>query len=248
MTEDHRELIFPSSISSDATGLAAPILPPPGPNSRWTAGGVIKALEPLTTASRRERLREVLLRRTKSVTLVMDDAHKAHNRAAVVRSCEAFGVQRAHFLNPEGSEENLALSKLVSKGCHHWMDIIEHSTPSSVIHELQKSGHQLLVTHPQGQLVPEDLKDIPKVALIMGNEKFGVGDELTQAADNTISIPMTGFVESLNVSVTAAILLRAATIGREPDLSPEETENIYARWLRNSVPRADEVLNSFSPC
>jgi tRNA (guanosine-2'-O-)-methyltransferase len=193
-------------------------------------------------------MRQVLGRRMRAVTLVMDDTHKAHNRAAVVRSCEAFGVQRAHFLIPPRSQEKLALSKLVSKGSHRWMDIVEHQSAESVLSELRASAHTILVTHPQGELKPSDLPSLSKVALVMGNEKLGVRSELSKAAASTIAIPMTGFVESLNVSVTAAILLQAATAGRGGDLGPEESENIYARWLRNSVPRADEVLNSFPPC
>ncbi len=103
------------------------------------------------------------------------------------------------------------------------------------------------MTHPRGKLRPSDLKHLPKVALIMGNEKFGVRDDLVDTADDTVAIAMTGFVESLNMSVTAAILLQAATEGRKGDLLPPEVDNIYARWLRNTVPRADEVLRSFPP-
>jgi tRNA (guanosine-2'-O-)-methyltransferase len=82
----------------------------------------------------------------------------------------------------------------------------------------------------------------------LGNERDGVSQELTELADDTVRIPMRGFVESLNVSVTAAILVQAACQGRPSDLSERERQNIYARWLRKSVPRADEVLGALKPC
>ena len=141
-----------------------------------------------------------------------------------------------------------SLSKLISKGSHNWVDLVEHASARSVIDELRATGHQLLVTHPAGRLRPSDLERFSKVALVLGNEKHGVGSDISDEADDTVGIEMTGFVESLNVSVTAAILLQAATRGRNGDLDAMQKENIYARWLRNSVPRADEVLRSFSPC
>jgi tRNA (guanosine-2'-O-)-methyltransferase len=137
---------------------------------------------------------------------------------------------------------------VVAKGSQRWVDIVEHDRPETVIEVLRKEGYRLLVTHPEGTLTPEDLDAIPRVALILGNERDGVCPELTAAADDTIRIPMCGFVESLNVSVSAAILARAACRTRSGDLSAERTLNVYARWLRNSVPRADEVLHALEPC
>jgi tRNA (guanosine-2'-O-)-methyltransferase len=137
---------------------------------------------------------------------------------------------------------------MVAKGSQRWVDIVEHEEATSAIDLLRASGFSILVTHPEGRLTPEDLPQIGKVALVLGNERDGVSDALTQAADDTVRIPMCGFVESLNVSVTAAILAQAACRGRTGDLSKERSENVYARWLRISVPRADEVLGALDPC
>jgi tRNA (guanosine-2'-O-)-methyltransferase len=218
---------------------------PPGPSSDWTAAGIIEALWELTVAERRERLKSVLEKRIRSVTVVLDHPHDPHNGSAVLRSCDAFGVQRIHIVR---GEESFAASRMVSKGSERWIDVLEHRDSVRLIEDLKASGFRTLVTHPEGRLTPADLGSLEKVALILGNERDGVSSELSQTADDTVKIPMCGFVESLNVSVSAAILLQAATSGRKGDLTVEERENTYARWLRKSVPRADEVLSALKPC
>jgi len=137
---------------------------------------------------------------------------------------------------------------MVAKGSDRWVDVIHHNSPAVAAQVLHDLDFQLLVTHPNGKLLPQELAQLPKVALILGNERDGVSAELTSLSDNTVRIPMRGFVESLNVSVTAGILVQAACTGREGDLSDQQRDNIYARWLRKSVPRADEVLAALEPC
>lgn len=232
------EDVFSPAVQPAGPPLA---MAPAGPTAAWTAQGVIGALEPLVVDKRLERLRGVLSERVASVTVVLDNPHDPHNGSAVLRSCDAFGVQRVHVVTE--SEEFLA-SRMVALGSQRWVDVIQHTTANSAVEQLRSEGYQILVTHPEGKLSVDDLKNIPRAALVLGNEHAGVGETLTEAADNTIAIPMCGFVESLNVSVSAAILVQAATSGRSGDLSPEQRDNLYARWLRNSVPRSEEVLSS----
>lgn len=245
----HREDedVFEPTPALRTGGVDEPTLrmPTPGPTSAWTAAGVIAALESLATDARGDRLKSILAERTGSVTVVFDHPHDPHNGAAVLRSCDAFGVQRVHVIC---GHEEFAASRMVSKGSERWVDIIHHESPDVAADLLRKEGFQLLVTHPEGRLLPSDLASLGKVALILGNERDGVSRELTRLADDTVQIPMRGFVESLNVSVTAAILVQAACQGRPSDLGQPERENIYARWLRKSVPRADEVLQALKPC
>ncbi len=100
----------------------------------------------------------------------------------------------------------------------------------------------LVATHPEGELAPEDLARVPRVGLVLGNEREGIHDELAHACAARVRVPMRGFVESLNVSVTAAILLHAATSGRPGDLAPEAQRRLYARGLYLSVPHAEDVV------
>ncbi len=245
----HREDddVFEPTPAQTSTGKNNPGLlePLPGPTDAWTAPGVIDALLPLTKEIRAERLSATLSHRLSSVTVVFDHPHDPHNGSAVLRSCDAFGVQRVHIIR---GEERFSASHLIAKGSERWVDVIEHTDPHVAAAHLKQSGFKILVTHPEGNLTPNDLPQLGKIALVLGNERDGVGPALTAAADDTIRIPMCGFVESLNVSVTAAILVQAACQDRPGDLSPASRKNTYARWLRKSVPRADEVLSALEPC
>ena len=100
----------------------------------------------------------------------------------------------------------------------------------------------LVATHPEGELSPDELGRMPRVCVVLGNEREGIHGELALACSARVRVPMRGFVESLNVSVTAAILLHAATQGRTGDLDPAAQRRLYARGLYLSVPHAEEVL------
>jgi tRNA (guanosine-2'-O-)-methyltransferase len=202
-------------------------------------GRVVHVLEAFVTDERRRRFRAVFASRLDCVTVVMDAPHDPHNGAAVIRSCDAFGVRRLHIV--ERVEPFLA-SNTVARGSERWVDVRTHATPQAAIAELRRSGHELVATHPRGELVPSDLASIPRLALVFGNERDGIHQALVDACPRSIRIPMRGCAESLNVSVTAAILLQQATHGRPGDLEPAEQELAYARALVLSVPHASEIL------
>lgn len=200
---------------------------------------VIRKLEPLVLERRCERIKAVLARRLDSVTVVFDSPYDPHNGAAIIRSCEAFGVQRLHVI--ERTITFLAAPS-VTRGAEKWIDVCSHTAADTVLAELHASGHTLVAAHPEGELLPEELARIPRVALVMGNERYGVGPDIMSACSARVRVPMRGFIESLNVSVTAAILLASATSGREGDLSEMELQRLYARGLFFSVEQAEMVL------
>jgi tRNA (guanosine-2'-O-)-methyltransferase len=189
-------------------------------------------------------LRSVISQRIESVTVVMDAPHDPHNGAAILRSSEAFGIQTVHVVE---RIEPFLISRKVSKGTEQWLDLIRHPTPESAITHLTRDGYRLVIAHPAGELEPENLATLDRIALVMGNESDGVCAELTAAAHYTVRVPMRGFVESLNVSVTSALLIEAATRGRCGDLSDERQTLLYARALYLSVPRSGAVLDNLSP-
>lgn len=201
-------------------------------------------LEPFVGRPRQERLVGVIADRLRSVTVVMDAPHDPHNAAAVMRSCDAFGVQTIHVVLR--SEPFLA-SRRVSSGADRWVDVVVHSSPEAAVSALKKAGFRLVGSHPDGTLGPSDLVGIPHLALVLGNEHDGLREELTLALDDTVRIPMRGFVESLNVSVCGAVLLHAATSGRCGDVSAAERRILYARGLYRTVNRADEILGATPP-
>ncbi|MEZ4294129.1 MAG: RNA methyltransferase [Polyangiaceae bacterium] len=196
-------------------------------------------LSELVRPERREKLRRAIDARVASVTIVMDAPYDPHNGAAVLRSCDAFGLAAMHVVE---RKQSFLASKPVARGSERWVDARTYSAVDDAVAALRAGGFTLVATHPAGELVPQDLPSIPKVALVLGNEREGIGEDLTAACERTVRIPMRGFAESLNVSVTAAILLQHATHGRPGDLPEEERDFLFARALVLSVPHAAEFL------
>jgi tRNA (guanosine-2'-O-)-methyltransferase len=222
-------------VGDDATADAADAQP----CSARDVDAIIETLSPLVTARRRARIEEVLAHRLASVTVVVDALHDPHNGAAIVRSCDAFGVQTLHAIE---RNEPIAFGREVARGSQKWVDLVRHRGGAPCVEALRASGHAMVATHPEGELVPEDLSRLPKVAIVLGNERSGIAEEIRAACTHSVRVPMVGFVESLNVSVTAAILLFAATRGRIGDLDEARKRSLFSRALRLTVPRADEVL------
>jgi tRNA (guanosine-2'-O-)-methyltransferase len=210
---------------------------------RWSPEQVIELLEPLVGEPRRARLRTVLSQRLESVVVMMDAPHDPHNAAAVLRSCDAFGIQELHVVP---REEEFQAGAAVSKGTERWVDVVQHDSPAAAIAAMQQRQFQVVAAHPGGELLPEQLARVPRLALLLGNEHDGICSRLLDAATTTVRIPMRGFVESLNVSVSAGILLAAATAGRSGDLAPGALRLQYARGLFRSVVRAGEILDASS--
>jgi tRNA (guanosine-2'-O-)-methyltransferase len=205
---------------------------------------VIATLEPLVVEPRRNRIGSVLAERLGSVVVLMDAPHDPHNGAAVLRSCDAFGVQQLHVVP---RNEPFQAAGAVAKGTERWVDVIQHPSPEAAISALVRHDFELVVAHPCGELLPRQLASIPRLALVLGNEHDGVCEIFTRATRRSVRIPMRGFVESLNVSVAAAVLLAAATDGRSGDLTGAEQRLLYARGLYRSVARASEVLAASDP-
>jgi tRNA (guanosine-2'-O-)-methyltransferase len=210
----------------------------------WTVEGVIRTLEPMVSDERKARLSRVVEARVGSVTVVLDSPRDPHNGAAVLRTCDALGIQRLYVVP---GEDGFVAASNVTTGAERWVDTIRLSTPAHAVQELKRLGFTLLATHPRGELVPSDLASFSRLALVMGNEHQGIRAELADASEARVRVPMNGFVESLNLSVCAAILLVAATRGRAGDLDAGERKRLYARWLFQSVARAGEVLSALPP-
>ncbi|HEX9620464.1 MAG TPA: RNA methyltransferase [Polyangiaceae bacterium] len=209
----------------------------------WTPGDVVRWLEPLVRPERRRRLLDVIGRRLGSVTVVMDAPHDPHNASAILRTCDALGIPEIHVIP---RDEPPLIGRGVAKGSERWVSARIHASVEDAVRRLREQGFFLVATHPKGRMLPEDLAKVPRLALILGNEHDGVRASLEQAADASARIPMRGFVESLNVSVAAAVLLASATRDRPGDLAPSARERLYAEGLFLSVPRASDVLGELA--
>jgi tRNA (guanosine-2'-O-)-methyltransferase len=200
---------------------------------------VILALEPFATEQRIARLQQVFADRMASVTVVLDEIIDPHNGAALLRTCEALGIAR---MNVVAQQAAFLAHAGVAKGTHKWVEVRPHRDAHSCVAALRGEGMVLVGAHPRGDLTPRDLAKLPRVALVLGNEHAGISATLTDACDHNVRVPMRGFAESLNVSVSGAILLAYATEGRAGDLPEAERRRLYARGLAVSVPHAAALL------
>lgn len=200
---------------------------------------IIACLSRWTLPERQARLASIFDARLASVTVLMDAPYDPHNGGAIVRTLDAFGVQDLHVVERQVS---FFASRNVARGAHRWVDVQTYRAVPPAIDQLKSDGYTLVATHPEGELLPQDLPTIPKLCLVLGNERDGISQELEAACTTRVRVPMRGFVESLNVSVTGAILLSRAIEGRQGDLPEERRLWLMVRGLLASHPRADEFL------
>lgn len=203
---------------------------------------VIAALSPLITDRRRARIDEVVAGRTFDVIPVLDQVHDPHNASAILRSADAFGIQRVEVIPaPTGFQA----ARAVSKGAQRWLDVHSRASAADCHRALKAEGYEIFVASMEGEHRPEDLARRPKVAVVFGHEHLGVSEEMRALADGAFAIPMRGFVESLNVSVAAAITLHALTASGRPGLDAAAVEELRARYLMLTVRDAARVVAEY---
>ena len=203
---------------------------------------VIEALSPVVTSERLRRIDEVLQNRTDELVLVLDCIADPHNSSAVLRSADAFGIQTVHVIV---GEHGFRASRGVSKGTHRWLDVVRYRSAEACVRRLKDDGYAVYVAAMGADIAPEDLHDAPRLAVVFGNEHRGVSPEMRSLADGTFAIPMRGFVESLNISVAAAITIQTLARDGRPHLGAERQQELRARFLMNSVKKADQVIDKF---
>ncbi|HZX74854.1 MAG TPA: RNA methyltransferase [Cyclobacteriaceae bacterium] len=195
----------------------------------------------------------VLSQRTRHVTLVLEDIYQAQNASAAVRTCECLGVQDVHVIENENTYE---VNKKVVMGSSKWMDVKRYrmkgvNNTASCYHALREAGYKILVTDPSPEGKPiYDVEIGEKIALVMGNELVGISEYALQHADAKVRIPMQGFTESFNISVSAAICLNTLLLKlRQSDvkwqLSDQELIDMRLKWFRKMVRRSDIIEKEF---
>ena len=203
------------------------------------------ALGPLLLAERRARIDAAAATRLGGLRVVIENLHDPHNGAAVLRSAEAFGVQRVDVIE---SGKPFRFSSTVTQGCEKWIEVVRHRTLAAAVATLRADGFLLYAAVPDAGTVLEDLDFSRPAAVLVGNEHEGLSAEAIDAADVQFSIPMYGMTRSLNLSVAAALTIeRAATLRRRAlgapgDLDATAALALRARFYAASVRGAEAVL------
>ena len=188
------------------------------------------------TERRSRRIQEVLARRQTDLTLVINNIHDPHNVSAILRSCDAFGIHRVHLLYTDTAFP--ALGKKSSGSAKKWVETVRHPDADSLAASLKGQGFSLVATSFSETARPlQEWNLTGKTAIILGNEHRGVDEALAPHVDGSLYIPMMGMVQSLNVSVAAAVILyegfrQLAGAGRydAPCLPPDELDRLGRLW------------------
>ena len=199
---------------------------------------LLNFLEGILTDNRKEKFLKVLANRTNHFTIAMEDIFQLHNTSAVMRSCEVFGIQE---LNVVEEKYGKSIDKEIAMGAQKWVDINRYESISDCIADLKQKNYRIIATTPHEEDCDLDDFDITQPsAFFFGTERNGLSEEVLKQADGFLKIPMVGFTESLNISVSAAIIiqnlmsrLRKSSIDWK--LSEDEILERRLLWARNSI-------------
>ncbi|MBQ7296816.1 MAG: RNA methyltransferase [Alistipes sp.] len=206
----------------------------------------IAYLATFMTEERFSLFERTLVQRTNYMTILAENTFHPHNAAALMRHCEAFGVQQMHTIETRCTFDP---SQNISRGSDRWLNLVRHNSTEEALTTLKAEGYRLVATTPHRESCTPETFDVTKgkFALIFGTEHAGISEEAMAAADEYLRIPMCGMVESLNVSASAAILIYQLTgriraqVAGWPLSEREQTELLYD-WTRLSVKDAERIL------
>ncbi len=205
-------------------------------------------LEEIISEKRKERFTEILNERTDYITVAVEDVFQMHNTSAVVRSCESFGVQTAHLIEGKYGQR---LDEEIAMGAQKWVDIKRYKDSKAVIDSLRRQGYRIVATSPHADSsLLQNFEINSKTALFFGTENKGLSDYVLENADSHLKIPMVGFTESLNISVSAAIILQHLTTklkASDIDWRLTEEEKLERRldWTKKSIKSIDDILERY---
>lgn len=210
-------------------------------------------LRGFTTEARWENINKVLSNRTNHITVVLEDLHKPHNANAVLRSCDGFGIQDVHIIE---NRTEFGADRTISVGSHQWLNLKKYNNPDSdniedCFNSLREQGYKILATTPHFD--DQDLTDVPidsKIAMVFGSERQGVSDRVKELADGFVKIPMFGFSESFNISVSAAMCLYDLRIKLEKSsitwqLDEEYKDQLRLNWLKETIRASDQLIDKY---
>ncbi|KAK7295423.1 hypothetical protein RJT34_18331 [Clitoria ternatea] len=213
---------------------------------------IIHALAPCISEVRKERFGTVVRNRSYSVCLVVEGLCDFGNVSAAFRSADALGVQSVHVVSSD-TNKRYKDNRHVSMGAEKWLDIELWDSVKECFKMLKSRGYRIATTHVGMNTVSiHDLDWTCPTAIVVGNENRGISDEALELSDLHCSIPMTGMVDSFNVSVAAGILMhhavcdRISRMGRHGDLTVEESQILLAEFLLRHSPSTISIVEDYA--
>lgn len=215
---------------------------------------LIQYLSQFVMPERLDLFSKILSFRTNYLTVVLEDMYQTHNASAAVRTADCFGIQNVHVIE---NKNTFHFNPDVVRGASNWVTVNRYNqtqmnTPSA-LQQLRKAGYRIVVATPHDHDVNLEDFDLEKgkAAIVFGCERPGLTDFAMKEADEFMKIPMVGFTESLNVSVSVAVTLHHLTHQLRNHstidwkLTEEEKQKVMLEWLRMSIKRVDLLEEKF---
>ncbi len=210
---------------------------------------LLEHLESYLTENRRARFKKVLAQRTKHFTVATEDVYQLHNTSAVIRSCDVFGIQEVNIVEEVNSKR---IDREIAMGAQKWVDLNRYHTTKSCIEDLKSKGYQIVATSPHAEdcdLIDFDITK--RSCFFFGRETEGLSQQVLDQADCFLKIPMVGFTESLNISVSAAIILQHVTSKlRKSNINWRLTDEEYIEkrfdWIKKTLKDYDAIVERYN--
>lgn len=213
---------------------------------------LIKYLQGFKIEEKNNKFLEILKNRTRHITVGIENVYQSHNSSAVLRTCDCFGIQDVHIME-NGNE--FSVNDDVALGSAQWLSVHRYNNSTfntpDCYQNLKDQGYKIVATTPHKNGI--SLEDYPveqKTALIFGTERRGLSDYAINNADAWLNIPMYGFAESFNISVSVAICLqhfryRMKQENKNFQLSAEDHNQVLINWLRNTIREGNKIADRF---
>ncbi len=211
---------------------------------------LLQHLRQFASEERAEKFERVIQSRTRHLTIALENIFQSQNASAVLRSCECMGIQDVHVIENTYKFES---HPDIALGADKWLNLFHYDTPdanntATAIKSLRQKGYKIVATTPhKNDFSLEKLPIDHKLALFFGTELTGLSEEVIEQADYFMQIPMFGFTESYNISVSVALSMyeltkriRQSTVNWQ--LSEEEREDILLGWFKRSIRMSDQII------
>lgn len=209
-------------------------------------------LREFITQERYDKFRKILEQRTRHLCIVLEDIFQSHNASAVLRSCDCFGIQDVHIIE---NQNTYKVNPDIALGASKWVSITKYNSQLNnslnCIRQLKNNGYTIAATSPHNK--EYSIENLPlenKVALVFGTEMQGISDTVAKEADCFVNIPMYGFTESFNISVSAALCLyelskRLRSSDIQWQISESEKQGILTEWIKNTLKDPENMIRQY---
>ena len=213
---------------------------------------ILDAFYNVVSESKQDMYEKIASDRTKYLTVVLENIHKDHNASAVLRSCDCFGIQNLHVIE---KNNRYKVQRDIAVGAGKWVDVFNYdqgdSPTADCLNKLKKDGYKIVATTPhENDVTIHQLPIDSPIALVFGTEKNGISKEVVDMTDEFVKVPMYGFTESFNISVSAALALNVLRERLEKSvvdwrLKKGEQTLLKIKWCKKILRSGEEMEKEF---